>query len=107
MAKILVGKSKLWNDSSAPQSPLARLLEAKDECGRTAFIIACQKMDYAVIELLIEAGADVKSVDQDKNTSILSAVTGAGNDAVPSKDLSPSIFKVNIAFHCAPPHLNC
>ncbi len=49
MAKILVDKSKFWDNSSAPLSPLAKLLEAKDECGRTAFIIVCQKMDYAVI----------------------------------------------------------
>ena len=97
-------QSKLWDNSAAPQSPLAKLLEAKDECGRTALLIACHKMDYSVIELLIEAGADLKSVDQDKNTSILSAVTGPGNDAIPSKDLSPSIFKVIIAFHSSSVH---
>lgn len=99
MAKMLVEKSKLWDNSSSPLSPLAKLLEAKDESGRTAFLIASQNMDYAVIELLIKAGTNVKSVDQNQNTSILSAFTGPGNDEVPSKDRSPFIFEVNITFH--------
>jgi len=99
MAKILVNKSKLWDNSSSPLSPLAKLLEAKDESGRTAFLIASKNLDYSVIELLIEAGTDVNSVDQDKNTSILLAATGPENDAAPSKDLSPFIYEVNITFH--------
>ena len=90
MVKLLIDKS-----SSAPDDILlSRLLEAKNESGKTAFLIASQKKDCALIELLVEAGADVNAADQEGNTAILLMAYCPIKDVTPSKTISPAIFKV-------------
>jgi len=65
--------------------------------------MACHRIDYASVELLVKAGADVKAVDEDLNTAILLAASSPEEDHIPTKDLSPSIFKVffsyDLVFH--------
>jgi len=72
--------------SSSPDGILlSRLLEAENESGKTAFLIASQK-DCALIELLGEAGTDVNAADQDGNGAILLAAYCPFQDVIPSKD---------------------
>ena len=71
-------------------------LEARNESGKTAFLIASQKKDCALIELLVEAGADVNAADQDGNSAILLAAYCPFKDVIPPKDVSPAIFKVEL-----------
>ena len=73
---------------------LGKLLEAKNENGETALLIACRNKDFALVEVLVEYGADVKAVDKDGNTAILLAACSTAPDDIPHKENSPSIFKV-------------
>lgn len=104
MTKLLVDKSRLWKSKSLFPIPphlslLARLLEMKDDSGKTALLIACQKKDSSLIELLVQAGADINAIDHDGNSAVLLAASSLEKDTIPSKDLSPFIFKVRIPFH--------
>lgn len=62
----------------------------------TALLIAVSQRDWALIELLIEAGADVKAKDKNGDTAlILSATNPSEEDCNPPKDLlSPHLLKV-------------
>ena len=93
MAKLILKES---NDTVLLDRPLLlkRLLEAKDDNGATALLIACHNKDYSLVELLVESGADVKATDLNGNTAILLAASGPAPDHIPSKELSPAIFKV-------------
>ncbi len=64
---------------------LSTLLEAKGTAGKTALLVACQQMDRAAIELLIEAGANVNAVDINGNTA---AMIAANNLLVEDKNKS-------------------
>jgi len=92
LAKLLVDESKDWVMSDGLPL-LGKLLEAPNERGYTALLIACLQKDYAIAELLIESGADAKALDQDGNTAILLAASSTAI-AIPSKENSPAIFKV-------------
>lgn len=97
---MLVNKARDWINSNelstSLSNPLARLLEIKNESGKTALLIACQMKNCALIELLVEAGADLKAVDQDKHTAIYLVASSPTMDEIPSKDFSPAINKVSI-----------
>jgi len=62
----------------------------------TALLIAVSHRDYALIELLVGAGADVKAEDCNGDTALILAVTNPlEQDSNPPKDsLSPSLLKV-------------
>lgn len=78
---------------------LAILLETKNEQGMTAFLVACLQKEYALIELLVDAGTDLNAADLDGNTAIsLIASSIINMDEIPSKDVAPEIFKVHIIF---------
>ncbi len=93
MAKLLVGGSEDLIVLDRAEI-LDKFLESQNENGKTALLIACQNKDYSIVELLIEAGANVKAVDQDGNTSILLSNSDLGSYAMPTEELSPKIFKV-------------
>ena len=79
---------------------LKKLLEAKNESGLTALLIACYNKDYDIVELLVEAGADTKVVDQHGNsTIILAASSSPAEEEIPSPEFSPAIFKVCFIFN--------
>ena len=72
-----------------------KILDAKDEDGMTALLIACQKKDYALIELLSEAGADATILDGSGSTAVvLAASNPAENDEIVTPLNYPAIFKV-------------
>ena len=72
-----------------------KLLDAKNENGMTALLIACQKKDYALIELLSEAGADATILDGSGSTAVvLVASNPAENDEIVTPLNYPAIFKV-------------
>ncbi len=93
MAKLLLRES---NDTVLLDRPflLKKLLEVKDDKGATALLIACHNKDYSLVELLVESGADVRATDLNGNSAILLAASGPAPDHIPSKELSPAIFKV-------------
>lgn len=93
MAKLLLDES---NDIVLVERQLLlkKLLESKDEIGSTALLIASKNKDYAMVELLVDSGADVKSVDRTGHTAILMAALSSAPEETPSKELSPAIFKV-------------
>lgn len=72
------------------------VLEAKNKVGLTVLLMACRQKDYASVELLVKAGANVKAVDAALNSAILLAASSPEEDHIPSKELSPSILKVFI-----------
>ena len=78
-------------------SNLGSLLEIQNEHGHTALLIACHQKNYAVVELLVVAGANIKAVDFDGNTALILAVSYACEEivqSVPLQEISPSIFEV-------------
>ncbi len=68
----------------------------------TALLIASQKKNYALIELLSEAGADAKILDGNGCSAILLAASNpAENDEILTPQNYPAILKVNFLFiHC-------
>ena len=69
-----------------------------NESGVTAFAIACQQKNSALIELLVGAGADFNVLDEEGNSAILLAATSPAEDKIPTLELCPSIFKVIYSF---------
>ncbi len=69
-------------------------IDTKNQYGKTALLMACQLKDYASIELLVEAGADINAVDIEGNTAIILAISSLEEDVAPKKQLSPSIYRV-------------
>jgi ankyrin repeat protein len=58
------------------------LLNAQNDRGLTALLLAAQKNDLALMQLLLEAGADVNARDRDKRSALSSACDNANVDAV-------------------------
>jgi len=79
-------------------SKMEFFLERKNASGRTALSIACQKKSIAIIERLVDAGANVKFVDDEGNSAIIHVASSTVKDEIPTMDLCPSIFKVNNLF---------
>jgi len=96
VAKLLVdnSKNKVLPDGS---SLLKKLLEVKNESGMTALLIACQLKNHALIELLVEAGADLNAVNLKCQTAILLVAISSAAEEITTMDLAPAIFKV---FYC-------
>ncbi len=92
---MLVEKIK---DFDADHDLLTHLLEMKNDSGKTAILISCQNKDYALVEFLVEAGADLRAVDQDGNSAIILAASSTAEDETLSKVLSPTICRVFINF---------
>lgn len=77
-------------------SLLTKLLEMPNGSGMTAFAIACHHKDPALIELLVNSGANIKACDQQEgSTGILLVATSQVEEVIPTKELSPAIFEVN------------
>jgi len=57
-------------------------------------LYACIKKSCPIIELLVDAGADLKSVDNDGNTPIILAASISSKDVMPTQEDSPEISKV-------------
>lgn len=93
MAKLLVTRSTTKNMPNG-SSLLKNLLEVKNESNITALQIACKLKNPALIELLVEAGANCEVLDEENNTSILLAASSSAEDMAPTQELCPSIFKV-------------
>ena len=77
-------------------SRMEYFLEMKNGAGWTALAIACRNKSIAIIELLIDAGANVKFLDQEGNSAIIHVALSTEKDKIPSMDLCPSIYKVTL-----------
>ena len=84
--------------SSAPDPVPTKPIDAKTKDGLTALILACYKLDYALIELLVDNGADVNAVDKDGDSPIILLAmrlrSANKKKLTPTKDKSPKIHKV-------------
>lgn len=81
--------------SSFASSPF---IDARDKSELTPLMLACYKNNYALVELLVRAGADVKAVDKDGDTPIIMTAIKALSDksaTFPSEKNSPAIFRVS------------
>ena len=83
---------------SSSLSRLKKLLETADKSGKTPFLYSCSYKNCAAIELLAEAGADLKGTDNDGNTAIILVASSSSEDLIPSKEDSPENFKVVTKF---------
>lgn len=80
-----------------PNIQLEQYIEKKNESGDTALLVACRKRGCANIELLVEAGADLKATDKEGNTAVILIASGQDKDLqMPKEDLSPFIYKVGL-----------
>lgn len=74
---------------------LKKLLEAPcNKIGDTALLMSCYHVDYAMIELLIEAGADMTCTNLGGNTAIHMLAACLRKEKIPSKELFPCIAQV-------------
>ena len=60
----------------------------------TPLLFSCSKLSCPIIELLVDAGADVKAVDENGNTAAILAASSSIRTFVLKKTDSPGIFKV-------------
>lgn len=76
---------------------LEKLLEATNASGMTALLIAVSQKDCPLIELLVDAGADMKAADENGDTGlILAAKDPPLKDFIlPQNLLSPVLLKVS------------
>ena len=61
---------------------------------KTPLLLSCSKMSYPIVELLVNAGADLKAVDENGNTAAILAASSPAKTLVLKKTDSPEIFKV-------------
>ena len=81
--------------SSAPiSSQLKKLLEARFRNGTTALLLSCYRVEYAIIEMLIDAGAHTASTDLEENTAIHMLAACLRKESIPSKEIFPFISQV-------------
>ena len=89
-------------ESSSP-SRLEKFLETVDKFGDTPLLHSCFYKNCATIELLTEAGADLKRSEKDGNTAIIlvaSSSSKSNDQQVPTIEDSPRLFKVyELEFH--------
>lgn len=87
-------------ESSSP-TRLEKFLETVDKFGETPLLYSCFYKNCATIELLTEAGADLKRSDKEGNTAIILVASSTSNDQqFPTKKDSPRLFKVyKLEFH--------
>ena len=104
LSPAIDGRTTTSEEESIRQRNLEIFLETKVKFGLTALMIACIKKDYATVDLLIEAGANVKAIDSNGSTALMFAVSSSFAEIIaPSKEWAPSIFKVTslsfLVFH--------
>ena len=76
---------------------LHKMLETKTVKSKlTPLLYSCSKKSSAIIEMLVDAGADLKAVDDKGNTAAILAAFSTAKNVVPKKEDSPAIFKVNL-----------
>ncbi len=108
------------SSSSSPPITLEDLINAKDNNEHTPLMMACFKGAYGLVELLVNKGADIHSVDKDGDSLIIltalhmqnemitqkaraafsSIVNQSRSEAkrIPDVAVSPDIFAVGIQF---------
>ncbi len=102
MVKWMLDRVILLDDTSLHQEgghpALKKLLETKGQSGVTALLVACHKKDLSIIELLVEAGAEVNASDDDGDTAILQVALSdvLDKDCIPSEQDSPFILEVGL-----------
>lgn len=90
MAKLLVQEAE-----SGERSKFEKFLHAKDINGSTSLLISCHQKDYATVELLIKAGANLQDCDKDNDTAIIFAsYETLGFIVAPILKEAPSIYAV-------------
>lgn len=97
---MLLDELKLRDQiESAGTSCLEKFLDGYD-C--TAVQLACVFKSCSIIELLVEAGSDLKAIDVEGNTAIMVIAYSPPiiQMEFPKAELSPSIFKVNFISAC-------
>ena len=68
-------------------------LEAKNCHGRTALFFPGEFYNYGILELLIQAGADLNAQDSNDD-SLLGMVLVSADVPPPSKELCSAVYKV-------------
>ena len=91
MAQLLVNRLYELDD-------LARLaiLEGKDDNGMTPLLLACLKRRIDLIELYVEAGADVLAVDAKGNNALMILIQSTEQLVLPRQETNRQIFDVII-----------
>lgn len=98
VAKLLLHSVKEADEMPSVTRRLEEILEAKGTGGMTALLIAVSKKDYVLIELLMDAGADMNVTDENGDTALIHAAKNKDPSFkywIPPEDLlSPTLLKV-------------
>lgn len=74
---------------------LKKLLETPfNKIGDTILLRSCYHVDYAMIEFLVDAGADMTCTNLEGNTAIHMLAACLRKENIPSKELFPCIAQV-------------
>ena len=94
--KQLSADTMISASSSIPSNchQFKRLLEAPTRTGDTALLVSCYLVDYAMIELLIDAEADMTSTNLEGNTAIHMLASKLLKENIPCKELFPYMAQV-------------
>lgn len=89
MAQILVNRLYELEDSVRIAS-----LEEKDDKGMTPSLSACHMRKIDIIELYVEAGADVSAVDAKGNNALIILIQSSERLVLPRQETNRLIFEV-------------
>ena len=93
MAQLIVNRLYELDDPAR-----LAILEEKDDNGMTPLLFACLKRRIDIIELFVEAGADVLAVDAKGNNALMILIQSSERLVLPRQETNRQIFDVIIFY---------
>ncbi len=93
MAQLIVNRLYELDDPAR-----LAILEDKDDNGMTPLLFACLKRRIDIIELFVEAGADILAVDSKGNNALMILIQSSERLVLPRQETNRQIFDVIIFY---------